>query len=68
MALSTNKWRQSAWKNETRKEQTSLKKEAEKVMRSVNADVVFNEGSVTIDEERYIEWKTAWKKLKKILS
>ena len=51
MVLSTNKWIQSAWKNETRKEQTSLKKEAEKAMRSVNANVAFNEGSVTIDEE-----------------
>ena len=58
---------QSAWKNETRKEQTSLKKEAEKAMRSVNAKLAFNEGSVTIDEERYTEWKAAWKKLKKIL-
>ena len=68
MALSTNKWMQSAWKNETRKEQTSLKKEAEKAMRSVNANVAFNEGSVTIDEERYTEWKAAWKKLKNILN
>ena len=68
MALSTNKCIQSAWKNETRKEQTSLKKEAEKAMRSVNANVAFNKGSVTIDEERYTEWKAVWKKLKKILS
>ena len=37
-------------------------------MRSVNANVAFNEGSVTIDKERYTEWKAAWKKLKKILS
>ena len=68
MALSTNKWIQLAWKNETRKEQTSLKKEAEKAMKSVNANVAFNEESVTIDEERYTEWKAAWKKPKKILS
>ena len=43
MALSTNKWIQSAWKNETRKEQTLLKKEAERAMWSVNANVAFNE-------------------------
>ena len=68
MDLSTNKWIQSAWINETCKEQTSLTKEAEKAMRSVNANMAFNKGSMTIDEEQYTEWKAAWKKLKKILS
>ena len=28
----------------------------------------FNEGNVTIGEERYTEWKAAWKTLKKILN
>ena len=68
MATSTNEWIRLAWGNETRKEQTSLKKEAEKAMRGVDAVVSFHEGVVTIDEERMTEWKAGWKKLKKILN
>ena len=66
--MSTNEWVMSAWRNEIRKEQTSLKREAENVMINVNALVEFNEGSVIVDEERYTEWKIGWKKLKRILS
>ena len=68
MASSTNKWIQSAWMNETRKEQTSLKREAERAMRNVNANLTFNEGSVPICEERYTEWKAEWKTVQKILN
>ena len=44
----------AAWRNEIRKGQTSLKREAEKAMRNVGATVSFEEGSVIIGEERYI--------------
>ena len=64
MATATNEWTMVAWKNETRKEQTSLKREAEKAMRNVNAIVSFGEGSITIGEERYTERNVGWKKLK----
>ena len=57
-----------AWKNEIRKERTSLKREAEKAMRNVNAIASFGEGSIAIGEERYTEWNVGWQKLKKILS
>ena len=68
MATATNEWIMVAWKNEIRKEQTSLKREAEKAMRNVNAIVPFGEGSITIGEERYTEWNVEWKELKRILS
>ena len=68
MATSTNEWIRLAWRNETRKEQTSLKKEAEKAMRGIDAIVSFDEGAVTIGEERTTEWKAGWKNLKKILN
>ena len=68
MASSPSEWIKLAWKNEIRKEQTSIKKEAEKAMREVNVSVSFNEGHVTIDEEQFNEWKTSWRKLKKILN
>ena len=67
MAAATNEWIRVAWRNESRKEQISLKKEAEKAMRKVEVTVSFDEGSVIIGEESYTEWKGAWKKLKKIL-
>ena len=38
-------------------EQTSLKREAENAMINVSAVVEFDEGSVTINEERYTDWK-----------
>ena len=57
MASTTNEWIKLAWKNESRKEQTSVKKEAERVMRNVNAEVSFEEGSVIIEGERYTDWK-----------
>ena len=44
-----------------------MKKEAEKAMRKVEVPVSFDEGSVIIREESYIEWKEGWEKLKKIL-
>ena len=68
MATATNEWIMAAWRNEIRMEQTSLRREAEKAMRNVSATVSFHEGSVTICEERYTDWKMGWKKLKKILS
>ena len=43
MATSTNEWIRLAWRNETRKEQTSLKKEAEKAMRGVDVVVSFDD-------------------------
>ena len=47
----------AAWRNKIRKEQTSLKREAEKTMRNVSVTVSFDEGSVIIGEERYTYWK-----------
>ena len=67
MAAASNEWIRVAWKNESQKEQISLKKEVEKAMRKVEVTVSFDEGSVIIGEESYTEWKGAWKKLKKIL-
>ena len=67
MAMSKNEWIKCAWRNEIHKEQTSLKREAENAMINVSAVVEFDEGSVTINEERYTDWKLGWKKLKKIL-
>ena len=51
-----------AWGNKSRKEQISLKKEAEKAMRKVQATVSFDEGSVSISKEIYTEWKEGCKK------
>ena len=61
MAAATNEWRRIAWRNESRKEQISLKKEAEKAMRKVEVTVSFDEGSVIIGKESYTELKGAWK-------
>ena len=57
MAVATNEWIRVAWRNESQKEQISLKKEAEKTMRMVEATVSFDESSVIIGEESYTEWK-----------
>ena len=40
MASMTNEWIKLAWKNESRREQTSVEKEAERVMRNVNAEII----------------------------
>ena len=68
MSAETNKWIRVAWRNESQKEQISLKKKAEKAMRKVEVTVSFDEGSVIIGEESYTGWKEGWKKLKKILT
>ena len=68
MVISTNDWIRLSWRNEIHKEQTSLKKEAEKAMRGADTVVSFDEGAVTIGEERTTEWKAGWKKLKEILN
>ena len=68
MATSTNEWIAAAWRNEIRKEQTSLKREAERIMRDVNTIVSFDEGSIAIGEEKCTDWKDGWKNLKKILN
>ena len=57
MATATNKWTRAVWRNEIQKEQISLKKEKEKTTRKVEVAVSFDEGTVTISEESYIEWK-----------
>ena len=68
MTTSTNEWIRLAVRNETHKEPTSLKKEMEKAMRGIDAVVSFDEGVVTIGEERTTELKAGWKKLKKMLN
>ena len=68
MATSTNEWIAAAWRNEIRKEQTSLKREAEIIMRDVNTIVSFDKGNIAIGEEKRTDWKDGWKNLKKILN
>ena len=68
MATSTNEWISAAWRNEIRKEQTSLKREAERIMRDVNTIVSFDEGSIAIGEEKCTDWKDGWKNLKNVLN
>ena len=68
MAAATNEWIRVAWRNESQKEQISLKKETEKTLRKAEETVSFEEGSVIIGEESYNEWKEGWKKLKEILT
>ena len=60
MATSTNEWIAAAWRNEIRKEQTSLKREVERIMRDVNTIVSFDEGSIAIGEEKCTDWKDGW--------
>ena len=62
MVAASNEWIRVAWKNNSQKEQISLKKEVEKAMRKVEVTVSFDEGSVITSEESYTEWKKAWKK------
>ena len=57
MATSTNEWICAAWKSDIQKEHKSLKREAETVMRKVNAPVIFDQGAVIISENRQTEWK-----------
>ena len=68
MATSIDEWIKVAWKNEMNKEQTSQKREAEAAMREMEVVATFGEGYVGLDQERYVDWKEAWKKLKKKLS
>ena len=68
MATSTDEWIKVAWKNEMSKEQTSLKREAEAAMRKMDVLATFDEGYVKIGQERYADWKQAWKHLKNKLS
>ena len=68
MATSTNEWIAAAWRNEISKEQTSLKREVERIMRDVNTIVSFDEGSIAIGEEKCTDWKYGWTNLKKILN
>ena len=68
MAAGTNKWIRVAWRNESQKEQISLKKKTEKAMRKTEVTVSFDERSVIIGEESYTESKEGWKKLKKVLA
>ena len=64
MATSTDKWIKVARKNEMSQEQTLLNREAEAAMRKMDVTGTFGEGYVKIDQERYVDWKEAWKKLK----
>ena len=68
MATSTNEWICAAWKSDMQKEHTSLKREAETVMRKVDAPVIFDQGAVIISENRQTEWKAGWQTLKEILA
>ena len=67
MATSNNGWIKVLWRNEYMKEQASLKIVAEEVIRSVNAQVEFNAGEIKIGNEKYMDWKVAWKKLKNMV-
>ena len=67
MATSTNEWIAAAFRNEIRKEQTSLEREAERIMRDVNTIVSFDEGSIATGEEKCTDWKYGWKKSEKDL-
>ena len=67
MVTSNNDWIKVSWRNEYMKEQTSLKRVAEEVMRSVKAQVEFNAGEIKIGNENYMDWKVAWKKLKNMI-
>ena len=70
MAVASHKWIRVAWRNERRKEQISLKKEAEKVIKWVGGTASFDEkvellvkkvslnGKKDETTEKYFEWKT----------
>ena len=53
MATSTNVWIKAAWEYEHGKEFTSIKREAEEVMKKVQEDVEFGIGSVRIRSEHH---------------
>lgn len=57
MAAAANRWMRVARRNEIQNIQISLKKKPEKSMRKEKVTVAFDEESVTIDEEKYTEWK-----------
>ena len=67
-ATSTNEWICAAWKSDMQKEHTSLKREAETVMRKVDARVIFDKGAVIISENRQTEWKAGSQTLKESLA
>ena len=65
MAMSTDEGIKVAWKNGMSKEQTSLKRQAEAAMTlTLSILATFGEGYLKIDQERYVDWKEARKKLK----
>ena len=64
MSQSKNEWIKAAWENEVRKEQTSVKKEADEAMLSAGEKVEFEIGYVQWKETRYENWKETWKRLK----
>ena len=68
IAAATNIWIREGRRNESQKEQVSLKKEPGKAMRKVEVTISFDEGRVIVGEESYTEWKEGWKKLRKILT
>ena len=68
MVAATNKWIRVAWRNESQKEQISLKKESDKATGKVEVTVSVDEESVIIGEESYTDWKEGWKELNKILT
>ena len=45
----------------------SVKRESEEAMRKMNGQVEFNIGEIKIGNDRYDDWKAAWRKLKNIL-
>lgn len=57
MAAAANRWMRVARRNEIQNIQISLKKKPEKSMRKEKVTVAFDEENVTIDEEKYTEWK-----------
>lgn len=57
MAAAANRWMRVARRNEIQNIQIPLKKKPEKSMRKEKVTVAFDEESVTIDEEKYTEWK-----------
>ena len=44
-----------------------MKRELEEVMGRMNAKIEFNAGDIRIENETYMDWKFAWRKLKDII-
>ena len=65
MATVQNEWLEKAWDNECRKDQVSLKREAEEIIITHGKEVKVQKGYVEMDNERYENWKEIWKKLKR---